>query len=169
MTSIDLKCDNILDELYKFSGDILFLGEPILDKRLEELEDQIGFNLPLDFKYLLKKHNSFSLGGTEVNGLGLPFKAASLDQLYYNEHEEVGNPMLKEFLPFSPDGRGNHYCLDLLRLEDNECPIVFWQHDCDYLYREDVKICNNSFTEWIKEVMIDWTLDDTNYDGSEKS
>jgi hypothetical protein len=32
----------------------------------------------------------------------------------------------------------------------------------------EVETCNQSFTEWIDEVMIEWTLEEYNYDGTEK-
>jgi len=168
MTTIISNCDEILNQLYKFSEDILSLGNPIADNRIEELELEIGFALPLDYKYIMAKHNYLSLGGTEVLGIGKELGNQSINSLYLFEHEEVGNPMFREFLPFSPDGYGNHYCLDLSKMESHICPVIFWQHDCSYTDKKDVEICNTNFTEWIKEVMIEWTLEDTNYDGSDK-
>jgi hypothetical protein len=88
-----------------------------------------------------------------------------LDNLYRIEHFEVGNPMPLEFFPFSPDGGGNHYCFDLSNHDDK---VYFWQHDYEYADKTEVECCNNSFYEWIQEVLIDWTLEDYNYDGSEK-
>lgn len=168
MTIITSKCDGVLKELYKFSDNILFLGHPITDNRIEELEQQIGFKLPLDFKYILAKHNYLSLGGTEVLSIGKEIENQSIESLYIFEHEEVDNPMPKEFLPFSPDGAGNHYCFDLSKLENHLCPVVFWQHDYYYSDIKEVEICNSNFYEWINEVMIDWTTEDTNCDGSDK-
>ena len=162
------ECDKILNQLYKFSDHILFLGDPIIDKRLIEFEIKIGFELPLDFKYILALHNSFSLSGTEVLGLDKKSIDPSLENVYDFEHTEVGNPMLKEFLPFSPDGAGNYYCLDLSRLENYLCPVIFWQHDYHYSNKDDVETCNNSFVDWVREVMVEWALEFTNYDGSEK-
>ena len=54
-------------------------------------------------------------------------------------------------------------------MENVICPIVFWQWD--YLYEDikEVETCNSSFLDWIQEVVIDWTLEDYNYDGSEKN
>jgi cell wall assembly regulator SMI1 len=168
MTLIVSNCDKVLSELYKFSEIMLSLGPPIEDNRIIELEQQIGLVLPLDYKYIMQKHNYFSLGGTEVLGIGGGLNGYSINSLYVFEHEEVGNPMFKQFLPFSPDGYGNHYCLDLSKLENDICPVIFWEHDCSYEDKNDVEVCNTSFTEWIKEVMIDWNLEDTNYDGSDK-
>ncbi len=148
------ECDNILNELCKFSDTTLFLGDPISDNRLLEFESKIGFELPVDFKYILSIHNSFSLSGTEVFGVDKRFGGSSLENVYDLEHLEVDNPLLKEFLPFSPDGFGNHYCLDLSRLDNYLCPVVFWQHDYIYVDKDDVETCSTSFIEWVKEVMI---------------
>lgn len=162
------RCNQILDELYKFSSEILLLGEEILDTRVEDFEQKIGFKLPEDFKYILKKHNGITLAGTEIFGLSSKFKGNSLDEIYEFEHSEVENTMPNFFIPFSPDGQGNHYCLDLSKLIEGICPIVFWQWDFDYENFEDVEVCNANFTEWIGEVMIEWTLQNYNFDGTEK-
>ena len=58
--------------------------------------------------------------------------------------------------------------LDLSRLNKNLCPVVFWQHDYDYSDKTNLETCNNSFTEWVNEIMIAWTLEEFNYDGTEK-
>lgn len=162
------KCDEVLQELYMFSTDILFLGKPIADDRLKGLETYIGYRLPLDFIYILQKHNSFSLLGSLVYGVGQELGEASLDRIYHFEHKEVDNPMFPELLPFSPDGGGNHYCFDLSKIQDGLSPVVFWQHDFPYRDKDDIEVCNANFVDWIQEVIIDWTLEDTNYDGSLK-
>ncbi len=115
---------------------MLFLGELITDDRLKELEARIGYILPLDFSYILNRHNSFYLFGTEVYGLDEKFGEASIDKVYRFEHEEVGNPMFPDFVAFSPDGGGNHYCFDLSRMQKGLCPVVFWQHDYSYTDKE---------------------------------
>jgi hypothetical protein len=161
-------CESTFNELSQFTSDILSMGRPIIDDRLEVFEVKIGYNLPVDFKFFLKRSNGFSLVGTEVFGIGNEFKASSLDTIYDFEHKEVHAKMPHHFLPFSNDGRGNHYCLDLSRLTDRASPVVFWQWDYEYASLEEVETCSDSFVLWVKEVMIDWTLETYNYDGSEK-
>ena len=163
--------DKILEtynHLLKFSNSILELGEPITDNRIEILENVLGYSLPKDFKYFIKKSNSFSLAGNEVYGLGEELLGKSLDKIYEFEHNETGNLMPKQYFPFSPDGFGNHYCLDLSRSEDEISPIIFWQHDAFYESLNQVETCNRNFVDWVNEVMIGWTLEDYNYDGSDK-
>ncbi len=48
------------------------------------------------------------------------------------------------------------------------CPVVFWQHDFIYRNTGEAEECNDSFINWIKEVMIEWTLEEYNYDGTGK-
>ncbi|WP_162428204.1 SMI1/KNR4 family protein [Pontibacter pudoricolor] len=165
--NLQVEIEMILKELYSFSNKILFLGNKITDKRLELFEKKISFDLPLEFKLVLKRHNGFSLAGTAVVGIGEEFKEASLDKLYDFEHLEVGNKMPREFLPFSPDGRGNHYCLDLSKNNGNTCPVVFWQWDYDYKNKDEIETSNLSFLDWVREVMIEWTLDVYDYEGNE--
>jgi hypothetical protein len=141
------------------------LGNQIFDNRFEKLEIQIGFKLPETFKELLRQYNGINLIGTEINGIDINYGDSSLDKLYHNEHFEVEYPMPLELFPFSPDGRGNHYCFDLSLNNDK---VLFWQHDFNYSDKSEIEVCNNSFLEWVKEVLIDWTLEDYNYDGSEK-
>ena len=169
MKDIFKKCDLIITELHKFDTSIISLGPPINDKRLEIFERGIGFEFPLDFKYIIKRHNRIALPGIEIYGLDKELRGSSLDEVYQYEHKkEVYNAMPKEFLPFSPDGRGNHYCLNLSKLLKGVCPVVFWQHDFIYENIEKVEECNDDLIAWIKEEMIEWTLEDYNYDGTEK-
>lgn len=72
------------------------------------------------------------MAGTEVYSLSGEAEGNSLDNIFEFEHYEVENPMPVNFLPFSPDGGGNHYCLDLARNSDGICTVVFWQYDFDY-------------------------------------
>jgi cell wall assembly regulator SMI1 len=168
MTDIIGKCESIIKELSKFSDGLLYLGPPIPGNRLEVFEKKIGFFLPSDFKYLLIKHNGISLSGTEVYGIDKALRGSSLDEVYHFEHDLVDNEMPIHYLPFSPDGFGNHYCLDLSKIVDGVSPVIFWQHDYFYKNLDEVEVCNVSFTEWINEVLIAWTLEDYNYDGTEK-
>jgi hypothetical protein len=72
-------------------------------------------------------------------------------------------------LPFSPDGRGNFYCFDTRDCDNNNsCSVVFWTSNYEYNDDDQPEQTNLSFSDWIEEVMIEWTLESYNYDGSEK-
>jgi len=162
------RCADLVSDLYRFDSAMLQLGPSVTDDRLRLFEKSIGFYLPLDFEYLLTLHNGFSLMGTVIYGIDDKLGGSSLNQVYQFEHFGAGNPMPAHLLPFSADGQGNHYCLDLSKVTDGRCPVVFWQHDVAYRRADEAEICYPSFMEWMREVLINGTLAAYNYDGTEK-
>jgi SMI1-KNR4 cell-wall len=159
--------DNLISELLKFSDDILEIGNKIDDNRIENFEKQYSLILPNDFKQFIKNVNGFSLMGTEVYGFDMT-KSESIEAVYQFEHFEVREPQYSHLVPFSPDGRGNFYCLDTSKLSNDSCLIVFWVSNYEYTEIDTPEISHKSFLDWVQEVVIDWTLENYDYDGSEK-
>lgn len=160
--------ENLITELFKFSDDILEYGNNINDNRIEEFEQYCNLKIPADFKQFMKKVNGFSLMGTEVYGFDKE-KVNAIENIYYREHFEVRIPQYPYLIPFSPDGRGNFYCLDTLnQLENGDYPIIFWVSNYEYTKDDVPEITHNNFLDWVQEVVIEWILEDYNYDGSEK-
>ena len=145
MNLIVNECERLISEIKKFSPDLFFLGASIADNRLEIFERKIQYTLPEDFGYMLTRHNKISLKGTEVYGLDTAFGEGSLDRVYYFESQLAGNSIPAYFLPFSPDGFGNLYCLDLSVIANGICPVIFWEHDVFYENPADAEVCNESF------------------------
>lgn len=160
--------ENLIKELLKFSDDILEFGSNINDSRIEEFEQYRKLTIPSDFKQFMKKVNGFSLMGTEVYGFNKD-KVNAIENIYHREHFEVRIPQFPHLVPFSPDGRGNFYCLDTLnQLENGDYPIIFWVSNYEYTIDDAPEITHNNFLDWVQEVIVDWTLEDYNYDGSTK-
>lgn len=158
----------VINELKKFSDEILELGTLIHDNRIKEFELEYDLNLPEDFKLFISQINGFSLMGSEVYGFDKT-KANSIENIYYREHFKVRIPQYPYLVPFSPDGRGNFYCLDTHSNEsENKLSIVFWVSNYEYSTEDPPEIVASNFINWIQKVVIDWTLEDYNYDGSEK-
>jgi hypothetical protein len=158
---------NLISALKKFSPSIIDLGEKIIDNRISDFEEKLGINLPEDYKFLLSNLNGFSLMGTEVYGVySQSEKPLSLETVYKIEHFEVQMPQPSYLVPFSPDGRGNFYCFDTRTVEYDSCPIVFWVSNYEYQGDDVPEITNGSFVDWVSEVVLDWTLEDYDYDGS---
>jgi hypothetical protein len=161
--------ENLINEILKFSDDILEIGSTIDDDRVEEFEEFRNLIIPSDFKQFIKKINGFSLMGTEVYGFDIDKKTESIEKVYQFEHFEVVIPQYLYLVPFSPDGRGNFYCLDTLnQLENGDFPIVFWTSNFEYSEENKPEITHNNFLDWVQEIVIDWILEDYNYDGSNK-
>lgn len=158
----------IILELNKFSSKILYLNPPVDSIILGKFEQTYNLILPNDYKELLKATNGFSLMGEQVFGLFNDKRTESLDANYEYEHLHSLYPMPDYYIPFSPDGAGNHYCFDVSNLSDTSCAIVFWQSGYPYTKADGPEVTNNSFKNWIKEVIIDWTLEEYDYDGKKR-
>jgi hypothetical protein len=158
--------DGVILELYKFSDKILTLGAPLNDTIvLDSFEYKHRLELPYDYKLFLLKHNGLELMGVQVYGFGYP---EDIDTVYEFEHHQVIFPQYDYLVPFSPDGSGNFYCFDTRKHINKSCPIVFWVSNYEYNEHDQPEITNESFTDWLREVVIEWTLEDYDYDGSNK-
>lgn len=155
--------NDLIIELLKFSDDIVELGDSIEDDRIKVFEEKWLLSLPNDYKDFVRRVNGFSLMGTEVYEFDSQ-KANSIENVYYREHFQVNYPQFPHLVPFSPDGRGNFYCIDTKSISD----IVFWTSNYEYSEEDYPEVTHSSFTNWVQEVVINWTLEDYNYDGSEK-
>ena len=164
------KLNNLMSELYKFDSSVLELNNPIASSQLiKEFENMFDVILPQEYKDLLSIHNGIFVMGDGILGIDLDNRR-DLYNTYYFEHFEVENSIPRYLIPFSPDGFGNHYCFDT-RVQTNDgysYQIVFWQHDYLYNKGEDLEVTHESLTDFIREVMIDWILEDYDYNGNEK-
>lgn len=163
-----MNINDIIEMLQLFSDEIITLNNPANQESILLFQSGYNIKLPEDYITFIQKINGLSLMGTTVYGLGEEAWEFSLEKNHKREHEEVGNPMYDYLIPFSPDGGGNHYCFDTRTNSRDSCNIVFWQHDYAYTEDDPPEITNTSFTEWLKEVVIDWTLEDYDYNGNEK-
>lgn len=158
----------IFFELNKFSSEILSLNPPVDPNAINKFEELFDLTLPSDYKELLKTYNGLSLMGDQVFGIFTDKRVDSLDSVYEYEHSHSLYRMPNYYIPFSPDGAGNHYCFDVRKLDDLSCPIIFWQSGYQYT-RDDVpEVTNNSFENWMKEVLIGWTLEEYDYNGEKR-
>lgn len=163
--------EKIIKELLKFSNQVLEFNKPVEASFIIEFETKYSLTLPNDYKFLLGKTNGFSLMGSGVLGLHVDKITDSLEMVYKFEHYEVFNPQPTYLIPFCNDGRGIFYCFDTRRQSNdkNSYHVVFWQSDIDYSDIEPETVYEN-LSDWIKEIVIDWTLEDYDYDydGNEK-
>lgn len=164
-----MNIEYIIEQLNRFSLEILTLNDPADESDIILFERKYAIILPEDYKNLLRIYNGVGLFGTNVYGIYQPDRINSLEENFIFEHFQVQNEMPLYLVPFSPDGGGNHYCFDIRFHQENSCPVVFWQHDYNYTDNDPPEVTNSTFLDWVQEVMIDWTLEDYNYDGTPKS
>jgi len=168
---IKRKCDKFIENFNKFSKSIKFIGNEVDNSIIFEFNKKFENKIPSDFLYILKNMNGFSLMGTEVLGFhNNEENTDDLTKIYHREHFLVELTMPDYFIPFSPDGYGNYYCLDISRYNEDDflCPIVFWEYGHSFVNGNDIETSHSSFIDWLEEVIINWTLEDYNYDGTQK-
>jgi len=163
------KIEQVLSELRKFSDKAIEWSHPVKENDIDSFERKYQLNLPADYKYLLIQTNGFELMGNEVYGLNVEDKE-DLGKVYHFEHYEVGFSIYSHLVPFSSDGGGNFYCFNTLKLTEKKesCQIVFWTSGYEYTITDEPEITHQSFSDWVQEILIDWTLEDYDYNGNEK-
>lgn len=152
------KINIAIKRLINFPDSALYYESGLTLGQLEEAENKLDLKFPDDFKYFYSKINGFSLIGGSVFPIVLDDleskKRENLIRVNHREHFEVVNPMPKYFLPFSPNGRGDHYCLDLKTLNDKgTCGVIFWQWDYSFFNMNKIEKVNDSFTNWLIELI----------------
>lgn len=160
--------DEIIDELMKFSSNVITLNLSVEYSLIKQFEEETQIELPNDYKYLISKVNGFNLMGDEILGITYLPNSDDLVEVYRFEHFEVFIPQYLHLVPFSPDGRGNFYCFDTKKKTRNNdsCCIVFWRSNYEYTESDPPEIVYNCLSDFIKECVIGWTLEDYDYDGN---
>lgn len=161
-----INIDEAFEEILKISPNVMSFKEGVKEGMIIEFETKYNVPLPNDYKTFIKRTNGLDFMGVTI--YGIYEDSVSLEGSYKFEHFEVDNEMPVNLIPFSPDGGGNHYCFDSNNCTDASCKIIFWQHDISCNQNNLPEIVNNSFAEWVKEAVIDWTLEDYDYYGNKK-
>lgn len=157
-----ISINDVLSQLRLFSKDVIEWFPPVELSQVIRFEEKLKTKLPQDFVDFLKVSNGLSLLGFEIIGFSNNKIRYGLEEVYTFEHSEVDSFMPSSFIPFSPDGFGNHYCIDI-----KKNVIVFWEHDCDYSDTTP-QLISNSFSEFMQNKVINEILKDYDYLGNEK-
>jgi len=162
--------DSLVAELRRFSPGIAELGTAVDSQLVAQFEREHHFALPNDYKLTIAQINGFSVMGAEVYGLYGKTSALSLGSVYQREHPDVFYPQPYYLIPFSSDGGGNFYCFDTRLKSANEqsSPVVFWVSNYPYTENDSPAITNDSFLDFVREVIIGWTLEEYDYEGNER-
>jgi len=162
--------DSLIAELRRFSSNIAELKTAVDAQLIVRFESEHHLALPIDYKLTVAQVNGFSIMGAEVYGLYGRTSSLSLESIYHREHIDVSYPQPPYIIPFSSDGGGNFYCFDtrFKSADEQSSPVVFWVSNYPYTEDDPPATTNNSFLDFVNEVIIGWTLDDYDYEGNEK-
>jgi len=145
--------NKIVDIIRKYNLDYT-LYPPATDLEISQLEGQLNFYLPEDFKEFLKFSNGIYLLYDQIFGIYNKTDSNDLFTNYKQETEESGNPIPKNYCPVLNNGRGDVECIILYETKEVNLisPVIFWQHDLDNNL-ESPRIIANSFYEYIDELI----------------
>lgn len=162
---------DVIAELSKFSSKVFKPNPPANRYAIEAFESRYKLTLPNDYKYLVLQMDGFKLFGNSVYGITPVAEQEYLGQVYEREHFDVAVPQFPHLVPFNNDGNGNFYCFDTKKMTADglSCPVVFWVSNYSYDERDLPEIVNESFAHWVEEVIIEWTLEEFDYEGNRRS
>jgi hypothetical protein len=118
------------------------------EDEISKAESELGVKFPTSYKEFIKALGTS--GWPEfIYGLGkniLP--GSSVVWTTQRERHDVEPAMPHNLIPISPDGWGNHYCLDTNQFVGDECPVVFWNHELGQ--NQEPEFVNTDFLEWLE-------------------
>lgn len=127
---------------------------PASEEEIQQAEAELNVVFPNSYRWFLR-----TLGGAdfplEIFGLEPEWRlneAASFWNVVYitqSERSESEPKMPTPLVPFTPDGMGNHLCLDTASMSKGECPVVFWNHDAGEAQRP--RQTHPTFLDWLEE------------------
>jgi cell wall assembly regulator SMI1 len=120
-----------------------------------ETEAELGVTFPWSYRLFLEQ---FSGGGGPFDIFGVEPQTKpggrfwyfdSVEAITLSERRDVEPAMPLYLVPFTPDGMGNHWCLDTSQMKEGECPVVFWNHEDE---EDQVTVQTHAtFLDWLEE------------------
>jgi len=144
------------------------VGDPRLltEKELVRIEDEIGFNLPDDYREFVSKFGCYGFDGYVTFSLKVPCHGGdgSGVQVFYGLLEGDAYDLLTTFdsykdriaieaLPIALDPYGNQICLILTGKYRGK--IYFWDHEEELLDKSNLYLIADSFDEFITSLVFE--------------
>ena len=125
------------------------------EESIAACEAELGVRFPRSYRCFLR---TFSYANWPVYIYGVAEGVIPGLLVVSNTHFErsEAEPSLPAHLiPISPDGWGNHYCLDTAHPEGDECPVVFWDHEAGE--EQTPERTDASFAAWLERMLDEET------------
>ncbi len=130
---------------------------PACPGSVAKAEEELGVTFSQSYRLFL---NEFSGGGFPFDIYGIEPQSPPKGNDWYfqsvagmteSEREDVEPAMPPFLIPFTPNGMGDHWCLDTSRLTGGECPVVFWNHELGE--DQELRQTHATFLDWLEEAM----------------
>lgn len=109
----------------------------------------IRVGLPKSFLTYLRTFGWMSINGDPLFGLG-PDTTRNESLVYRNADAHVEIMVRSTCVVIADDGMGNFDCLDMARVKNGECPVVFWDTGCEDPEEYRPSIVSKSFTTYLR-------------------
>jgi cell wall assembly regulator SMI1 len=123
---------------------------PVGEEAIAAAEQQLGVTFPASYRWFLAKYGVADWPDYIYGLCTNPLYHSVVETTIANRttlHPHIPDA----YIPFAPDGGGNHYCLKCDELADGECPIIFWDHDCGE--DQEIDVTHDSFLSWLEETI----------------
>ncbi len=125
----------------------------VYEAELRELEKHLGIGLPEDYRQFLGEFG-FVDWPEIVYGVDRSLRPGdTLLKTIERERNLLLPALPPHLIPFSPNGLGSHYCLDLESKRHNSSRVVYWRHEV--LEGQVPEHAFDSFSAWLAETTLE--------------
>jgi SMI1-KNR4 cell-wall len=90
----------------------------------------LGVTFSQSYRHFLSHVGWARFAHEQLYGLGTDVPThLDLVRITLAERSEFEPLTPQHLIPIMSDGMGNHYCLDTSEMKNQECPVVFWDHE----------------------------------------
>ncbi|MCG2640476.1 MULTISPECIES: SMI1/KNR4 family protein [Bradyrhizobium] len=137
--------------LQDFPGEIEH-GPGASADEIASCERELGAHFVGSFADYLQAYGWLRVGANDIYGLGAKIQLwCRLKEMTLSERTEMYPPMPPYLIAFYNDGFGNHHCLDVRDVVDDEHRVVFWNHEAGP--DQHLQLVANSFADWLRELI----------------
>jgi hypothetical protein len=126
------------------------------DQEIINAERTLDVHLPHSYKAFLSRFGWVRVHCDPVFGVGRSVPTEyGLVETTLSERYEAHPHIPHHLVPIMNDGAGNNYCLDTSHFHDDECPIVFWDHEHEDGPDQTPQQVSASFDRWLIDRIAD--------------
>jgi len=133
------------------------ISEPVSADRILEVEDKIGYKIPLSYRYFLEKYGTVAISSIEILGViadrvfddsHLSFMSISYDLMH-----ECGLPSGLFAIENLDDGY--YACLNMRHAVDGDSSVVLWDLGKSEEKIESLEVLSDSFGDYLEKRIHD--------------
>ena len=142
---------DLLAELASHAGERTV--RPASEDAIANAEKVVQRPFPDSYKWFLR-NVGYTSWPEMIYGVGDDLRPGQTIVRATQREESLAEPPLQAHLvPISPDGWGNHFCLDTSQIHDGDCPVVFWDHEAGA--DQTPPVVASGFYSWLLDLVTE--------------